>query len=115
MVSSVKLKVKITPQGNASSISIRGFSDDMWARGARDSIKRLLEAMDNLENPTYKPSRTGMKPLSMALTLVAFITLLLLAMVALMYLPAWVMILFIIFGFGILVYFIIAKGRFGKE
>lgn len=71
--------------------------------------------MDNLGNPDYKPSRTGMKPLNMALTLVAFITLLLLAMVALMYLPAWGMGLVTIFGLGILVYFIVARRRFGKE
>ena len=58
----VKLKVKITRQGDASIVSISGFGDDIWAAGAKKCIKRLLEAVESLDDPDCEPNRTVMKP-----------------------------------------------------
>jgi len=112
---SVKLKVKITPQGDISALSISGFSDDVWAAGAKNCTKRLLEALNNLGNLDYKPSRTGMKPITMALTLTSFIAVLLVVMIVLANLPKWVFVVVAVIGFGTLAYFLIARMKFGKK
>lgn len=111
---SVKLKMKITPQGETSITSISGFSDDVRAFGAKNCIKRLLEAMDNLGNLDYKPSRIGMKPASLMFRLIGFMLLLLVVVAALENLP-WLYGGVILLGFVLLIYFIIARRRFGKE
>ena len=112
---SVPLKVKITPQGKTSTISISGFSDDVWAGGAKKCIKRLLEAMGNLGNLDYKPIRTGMKPVNMALTGIGFILLLLVVMAISVHLTGRVFGGVVLLGFVLLLYFIVARMRFGKK
>jgi hypothetical protein len=112
---SVKLKVKINPQEKTSIISLSGFSDDVWAAGAKKCMKRLLETMDNLGNLDYKPSRTGMKPVNMALILIAFILQFLEFSAVLANLPSLVSGGVKLLGFVLLVYFIIARMRFGKK
>ncbi|OGO04162.1 MAG: hypothetical protein A2Y60_02970 [Chloroflexi bacterium RBG_13_54_9] len=119
---SVKLKVNITPQGETSAISISAFSDDVWAAGAKNGIKRLQEAMANLGNADYVPSKTGVKPASMALRLAGFILVLLIVMAVLGWwssgsISGRVVLRGVIpfIGFAILVYFIVARIRFGKK
>jgi len=111
----VKLKVKITAQGDISALSIRGFSDDVWAAGAKNCIERLLEALDNLGNLDYEPSKTGMKPIALVLRVIGFILILLVIMVFLANLPKWILGVVAVIGFGLLAYFLIARTKFGKK
>jgi len=111
----VRLIVRVTPQGNESSILIRGFSDDIWASGAKNCISRLQEAMGNLDNPEYRPSKTGVSPQRMILTLLVFVIAVLGVIVILPYLPLWVTGLLVVFGVGALIWSLVAGNRFSKQ
>ena len=119
---SVKLKVKVTPQGEASSLAISAFSDDVWAAGAKNGIKRLQEVMANLGNPDYVPSKTGMKPASMAFRLMGFVFVLLIVVAILGWWSSGSIVGRVVLrgvvpfaGFAVLVYFIVARIKFGKK
>lgn len=118
---SVKLKVKITPRGETSDVTLVGFSDDIRAVGAKKCIERLLETMGNLGNADYKPSRTGIKPGNMALRLAGFIILVLILLllgstaIAIGGFLGWLARGVLLFGLVMLVYFIVARMKFGKR
>ena len=111
---SVKLKVK-NPQRKTSIISISGFSDDVWAAGAKNCMKCLIETMNNLDNPDYKPSKTGVEPMNMTLRLVGFIVASVLVAAIITWGNLLVVCGVVLLGFVVLVYFIIARMRFGKK
>lgn len=79
----VHLRVEIVPQGETTIITIKALGDDWRAVGAKCCIARLLETIDNLGNPDYRPDRRGIRPLRLVLQIIAGIVLVLLVMAGL--------------------------------
>lgn len=63
--------VERTP-AEASAV-IQASSDDNWGAGARDTTKRLVATLVNLDNPGYQPDRLGMHPAAVVGLLVGFV------------------------------------------
>lgn len=111
----VQIKVSIVPDGAGSKIAVVGLSDDVWAAGAKNGLKRLLESLENLDNPNHVPSPSGMGALRLALTMIAFVAVLVVVLVSLLFAPPWVTGVVLALGFGVLIYFLVAKAAFGKK
>jgi hypothetical protein len=107
----VQLNVKIIPQGRMSTISISASSSDIRATGAKNCMKRLIEAVANLDNPHYKPSRTGMRPVNIALMVIGFIVLVVAVLAVSASLCGGLSTAVGVLGFGLVVYFIFARTR----
>ena len=113
----VQVQATITGSGSTSKITLVALSDDVWGAGAKNGIQRLLGALENVENPDYKPSKTGISSTSLALRLASFLIVLLIVIGGWLtgYIPGWVMNVIYALGAGLLVYFIVARIRFGKK
>jgi hypothetical protein len=111
----VRMRLIVTPNGNGSKITAVSLSDDVWAAGAKNCNRRLFEALQNLNNPNYVPSQGGMSLLRLILSFVAFVVVLLFILTALPYLPSWVTATVIGLGLVAIMYFTVAKARFGKK
>jgi hypothetical protein len=109
----VNLRVKIIPQGETTIISINGFGDDIRAVGAKKCMARLLETMDNLGNPDYKPSRTGIKPFNMVLMLIGVILCVLIGIAVIGFSGSYLLraAIFLV-GLVLIIYFVSARKRF---
>jgi len=112
------VKIKATVMGNetGSTISLQALSDDIYAAGAKNGLKRLQETLNNVDNPAYTPNRSGISLGKFALRLVIFLVILLAVLAALFlgYIPSSLQYLVYILGAGIFVYFVSAMRNFGK-
>jgi hypothetical protein len=107
----IDLRIQVGPRDGASLIDIRAFSDDIRASGARHGTDRLLETLSNLDNPDYKPSKTGLSPASMLLRLAGFVILVLALLVVFASTPSWGTRAIVAFGVIVLAYFLISRAR----
>jgi hypothetical protein len=60
----VLIKVNVEYVSSGSRVTIHAFSDDIWAAGAKDGIKRLLETFEYRDNPDYQPAKNGVVQVS---------------------------------------------------
>src|SRR5262249_13563920 len=66
-------------QGEATVV-IQASSDDIWAAGAKNATKRLVEMLLNLDNPGYQPDRLGMHPAALVGIMIGFVILVVLVL-----------------------------------
>ncbi|MGF1579126.1 MAG: hypothetical protein ACFCD0_07155 [Gemmataceae bacterium] len=52
----VRLTATLTPDENGTHLVIKGSSDDIWGVAAKSGVRRLVEAIQNIDNEFYKPS-----------------------------------------------------------
>lgn len=55
----VKIKAVLVPEDGQTKITFHGKSDDVQGIGAQKGIERVFETMQNLDNPEFTPSKTG--------------------------------------------------------
>jgi len=55
----VKIEAALEAMDSKTKIIFHGKSDDAQGKGAQKGIERLFETMQNLENPEFTPSKTG--------------------------------------------------------
>lgn len=113
----VNIRATITGSESNSKITIDALSDDAWGAGAKNGIQRLLEALQNIENPDYQPNRTGISSTNLALRVALFLIIFVIVFGGWVtgYIPGSVMRIIFALGAGLLVYFMVAKAKFGKK
>jgi len=55
----IKIEATISGDDDESVISFVGKSDDIKGLGAKKGIERLIETMENIDDPNYEVSKTG--------------------------------------------------------
>ena len=49
-----------------TTVVMQGSSDDIRGMAAQNASKRLVQTLENLDNPGFKPDRLGVNPLALA-------------------------------------------------
>lgn len=63
---SVAMRVSLVERGpGQTTVVIQGSSDDVLGMGAKNASKRLVQMLENLDNPGFKADRLGMHPLAL--------------------------------------------------
>ena len=80
----VRMKAIVIPAGPAQTrVTIKGWSDDVWGAATKSATRRLIETLNRLDDPTYRPNRLGMHPAVLVVILVAFFILIIVIMMML--------------------------------
>ena len=113
----VNIRASVKPHESGSSITVWGMSDDIWAAGAKSAIQRLLEALENIDDPSYVPSKSGVSKTNLILQMVLSIVILLAVFGGWItgIIPMSVMRILFFMGAGLFIYFVVAKARFRKR
>jgi hypothetical protein len=113
----VRMEVYVAAKEQGSTITLVAFSDLDWAAAAKDCNQRLLEALANLDNPNYVPSKRGKLP-SLALAMggyALFLFMILILTDGMQALPLWltavVAVVVVSLGIGMVVYFFKAQTK----
>jgi hypothetical protein len=69
----VKIEAGVEALDEGSKITVHGKSDDVQGVGAEKAIDRLFETMQNLDNPDFVPSRSGVKLLPTLASVLLFV------------------------------------------
>jgi hypothetical protein len=69
----VKIEAGVEALDEGSKITVHGKSDDVQGIGAEKAIDRLFETMQNLDNPDFVPSRSGVKLLPTLASVLLFV------------------------------------------
>lgn len=63
---SVAMRVSVVERDpGQTTVVIQGSSDDVWGMGAKNASKRLVQMLENLDNPGFKADRLGIHPLAL--------------------------------------------------
>ena len=63
---SVAMRVSLVERDpGQTTVVMQGSSDDVWGMGAKNASKRLVQTLENLDNPGFKPDRLGIHPLAL--------------------------------------------------
>jgi hypothetical protein len=113
----VKIQASVTGSETASKIRVVALSDDVGGVGAKDGVRRLLEALHNVDNPNYKPSKTGLSSTRLVLRIVFFLAIFLIVYWGLVSgsFPPWLVAILCVLGAGVFIYFLVANRTFGKK
>lgn len=113
----VLIKVHVEYVSSGSRVSIHAFSDDIWAAGAKDSIKRLLETFEYRDNPDYQPTKNGIVRVSSLA--IAFCCIVVVILNIARFLPGdlkyWIVGFILVWGFLILASVLIERWRFLRD
>ena len=64
---SVAMRVSLVERDpGQTTVVIQGSSDDALGMAAKNASKRLVQMLENLDNPGFKPDRLGIHPLALA-------------------------------------------------
>lgn len=75
---SVAMRISLVERdAGQTTVVIQGSSDDAWGMGAKNATKRLIQMLENLDNPGFKADRLGINPVALVGIVVGFIVLLL--------------------------------------
>ena len=78
---SVKVRVSVVEESaNQCRVVVQASADDVWGAGARNATRRLIETMRNLDNPGYRPDRSGIHPAALIGVIIGFVIVLLVTM-----------------------------------
>ena len=69
----VKITATLEAMEGQTKITFHGKSDDAQGIGAQKGIERLFETMQNLDNPDFQPSKTGISFAQVIANILAFI------------------------------------------
>lgn len=70
---SVAMRVSLVERDpGQTSLVMQVSSDDVWGSGARSASKRLVQTLENLDNPGFKPDRLGMNPRALVAVTIGF-------------------------------------------
>jgi hypothetical protein len=70
---SVAMRVSLVERDpGQTTVVIQGSSDDAWGMGAKTASKRLVQMLENLDNPGFKADRLGIHPLALVGVVIAF-------------------------------------------
>jgi hypothetical protein len=113
----VKMQAFITGSETASRIQVTALSDDVGGVGAKDGVRRLFEALHNVDNPDYKPNKTGLSSTRLVLRIVLFLAVFFVVYWGLVSgsFPPWLVALLCVLGAGVFIYFLVANRTFGKK
>lgn len=63
---SVKVRVSWANEGELTRYIFQGKSDDIWNKGGKNAVSRLIEVIKNHNVPGYEVDRLGMHPAALA-------------------------------------------------
>lgn len=70
---SVAMRVSLVERDpGQTTVVIQGSSDDAWGMGAKNASKRLVQMLENLDNPGFKADRLGINPLALVGVVIGF-------------------------------------------
>lgn len=76
---SVALRVSLVEREiGQTTVVIQGSSDDVRGVGGKSATSRLIQMIENLDNPGFKVDRLGMNPVALAGALIGFVLILML-------------------------------------
>ena len=110
----VDFRVRILPADRGSTFEIASFSDDIWAAGARATIRNFLEALSRTGDTAYVPSANPINPTYFALVTGLFALALHFIIHYWESLPALVRIGIMVLGFSALAYTLLARWLFKR-
>lgn len=78
---SVAMRVSLVERDpGQTTVVIQGSSDDAFGMGAKNASKRLVQMLENLDNPGFKADRLGIHPLALVGVVIGFCFILFLMM-----------------------------------
>ena len=70
----VKVRVSLVErEPRQTTIVVQGSSAEVWGVAAKNAAKRLIQMLENLDNPGFKADRLGINPIALTVIVIVFV------------------------------------------